>query len=64
MMASGATSSGRRPELHAEVDGLGVVGDDGQGGLLGLDGVAAGEADADVGQAQQARDLLVLGLLG
>jgi hypothetical protein len=42
-----------------------MVGDERERGLLGLDRVAAGEAQADRSVAvEQAIDLLVLGLLG
>src|SRR5215208_4257903 len=49
--------------LHAEVDGLGVVGDDRDRGLLGQDGVTAGEGHSDLLEVEQAPDLLVLGLV-
>ena len=55
---------GQQPAVaHSEVAGLRVVRDQRERGLLGLDRVAAGEADADVGEAEQAVDLVVLGLL-
>src|SRR4029078_1850058 len=46
--------------LHAEVDGLRVVGDDRHRRLLGLDRVAAGQAQADLRRIEQAKELLVL----
>src|SRR5687767_1648677 len=49
--------------LHAEVDGLRVVGDDRDRRLLGLDRVAAREREADALGAQQAEHLGVLGLV-
>src|SRR6185295_14114858 len=49
--------------LHPEVHGLRVVGDDRDRGLLGLDGVAAAQAQPDRGRVEQPEDLLVLGLL-
>src|SRR5215218_2483190 len=50
---------------HAEVGGLGVVGDDRQRRLLGLDGIAARQPQPDaLRRFEQPVDLLVLGLLG
>src|SRR5919112_184299 len=49
--------------LHAEVHRLRVVGDDRDRGLLGLDGVAAAQAQADRRRVEEAEHLLVLGLL-
>ena len=54
---------GDEARLHAEVDGLRVVGDDRHRRLLGLDRVAVGEGHADLLEAEQAPDLLVLGLV-
>ena len=55
---------GQEARLHPEVHRLRVVGDDRQRRLLGLDGVAAGQPQADRRRVEQAEDLLVLGLLG
>src|SRR5688572_2099927 len=50
--------------LHAEVLGLRVVGDDRDRRLLGIERVAAAEAQADRRGVDEAEELLVLGLLG
>src|SRR5215208_567987 len=49
--------------LHSEVDRLRVMGDDRHGGLLGRHRVAVRERHADALEAEQAPDLLVLGLV-
>src|SRR3954447_13507417 len=63
LVARLAVALGQEARLHAEVDGLRVVGDDRDRRLLGLDGVAAAQPQADRGRVEQAEDLLVLGLL-
>src|SRR3954454_1594031 len=50
--------------LHAEVQRLEMVGDDRDRGLLRLDGVAAGQSQADLSRLHEREELLVLGLLG
>ena len=58
-----ALGAGERARLHPEIDRLGVMGDDGQGRLLGLDGEAPGQAQADRRRVEQVKHLGQLGLL-
>ena len=51
---------GDEARLHAEVDRLGVVGDDCNRRLFGHHGVAVGEGHPDLLEVEQAPDLLVL----
>src|SRR5579875_3639048 len=55
-----ALAARQRARPHPEVHRLRVVGDDRKRRLLGLDGVAAREAQADARRIEQAKDLLVL----
>ncbi len=64
LVAGLAVVARQRPRPHPEVDRLGMVGDDRQRRLLGLDGVAPRQPQADGGRVEQPEDLLQLGLLG
>src|SRR3954464_11597162 len=63
LVARLAVALGQEARLHAEVDGLRVVGDDRDRRLLRLDRVAAAEPQADRRRVEEPEDLLVLGLL-
>src|SRR3954451_13346753 len=54
---------GDKSRFHTEIDGLGMVGDDRHGRLLGKYRVAVREGHANLLEVQQAPNLLVLGLV-